>query len=117
MSGKTTHKKSKLTEKILNDLNILLRQDFGNPELSLVSFTRVDLSDDYSVANVYWDTFNTERKVDIAGKLKVIQGKLRTRLAGSLKMRSVPELHLHYDSQHEDAQKIEDLIASETKQD
>jgi ribosome-binding factor A len=110
MAKKQSFSKLKYQEKILHEINALLRKDFADPRLVQVSVTSVELSSDYSVAKVYWDTFNSESRGDCKKAIDGIAGKMRTKLAALLKVRHTPQLQFIYDSQFEDEKKIMDLI-------
>lgn len=108
-------KKTKFEEKILNELNVILRQDLNDTRLQFASLTKVELSNDYSVATVYWDTFDSDRRTDISDAFKSAQTKLRSSLSQVLRVRHTPEISLVYDSQYESEQAISELLGSEVK--
>lgn len=97
-------------ERIKNEVNSNLRGELKDPRLALMSVTRVELNPDYSVATVYWDTFDAGKRGDIKAALGSVKGKLRSLLAKNLKVRHTPELTFIYDSQFEDEKKIERLL-------
>ncbi len=105
--------REKYEEKILHDLNSFLRRELASPQWQFVSFTKVELAGDYKLAKVYWDTFQAEKKQDIALDLGNIRGKLRKLLSGHLEVRHTPQLEFIYDSQFEDEKHITDLLRSE----
>lgn len=116
MSRSKAYAKEKYEEMIQNDINKFLRQGISDPRLNLVSVTRVDLNDDYSIANVYWDTFNPSIRGDIKAAFSGIRGKVRSMLAKTLKVRHVPEINFFYDSQYEDEHNIMKIINKEREQ-
>ena len=102
--------------KILNELNFLLRTQVSDPRVKLLSVTHVDLNNDYSVASVYWDTFNASNRGDCKEAIEKMSGNLRTKLAKTIKVRHVPVLNFIYNSQYEDELKITQLLnESETE--
>ncbi len=103
-------------ERIKNEINILLRRDLADPRLSLCSVTRVELNQDYSVAKVYWDTFDSGKRGDIKEAIEGIAGKMRALLAKNLDVRHTPIITFSYDSQFEDEMKISQLL-SKTQED
>ncbi len=107
---KINFKKDRFSEKILQDANLLLRKEFKDPRLNLVSFTRIQLNDDYSVVNLYWDTYNSEDVKPIDEAMKKVSSKLRSHMAQNLKLRNVPYFNLRYDSQFADENKITELL-------
>ena len=113
MARKKGHNKVVFEEKIKDQLNTVLRKDIADPRLTMLSFTRVELSNDYSYAKVYWDTFDTSKRGDIKKALEGVQNKLRSILAKEMNVRHTPALELIYDSTFEDELKITNLLSSE----
>ena len=97
-------------ERIKNEINSLLRTELKDPRLVMMSVTRVELNQDYSVATVYWDTFDSSKRGDVKVAIEGTGGRLRSLLAKNLKVRHTPELTFVYDSQYEDELKIEQLL-------
>jgi len=110
MVKKNPFKKDKFEERLLNDLNSLLRMDLRDPRLQFVSFTKVELSPDYAYATCYWDTFKVETRGDAKKTLEDAKGKMRTMLASRMEVRHVPALNFVYDNQFEEEKKIVELI-------
>ena len=98
MARGKAYSKEKYEEMIQNDINSFLRQGFSDPRLTMVSVTRVELNDDYSMAKVYWDTFNSASRGDSKAAVDGTVGKIRSMLAKTLKVRHVPEIKFFYDS-------------------
>ncbi len=96
--------------RIKDALNLALRQSLKDPRLTMVSITRVELTNDYSQAKVYWDSFNAENRGDLKKAVSGASSKLRSVLAKELNVRHTPELFLYFDSQFEDERKIEELL-------
>ncbi|MCB9062986.1 MAG: 30S ribosome-binding factor RbfA [Halobacteriovoraceae bacterium] len=107
------NKKQAYETKVVQGLNLYLRNELKDPQLSLVSFTKCDLTDDFSRAKVYWDTFNPDSKKTIEEGFSRLRGKMRTYLARYLKVRHVPEVICLYDREFEETSKIEVLLAQE----
>lgn len=110
MARKQGHNRVVFEEKIKNELNMALRRDLSDPRLTMISFTRVELTQDYSQAKVYWDTFDANRRGDAKKAVEGVASKLRSILAKELKVRHTPSLQLFYDSQYDDEKNIEDLL-------
>ena len=111
MAGRgNTHSKLKYEELVKNAINSALRRDVNDPRMTFVSITKVELSEDYANAKVWWDTFDSSKRGEIKEAIDHLKGRLRTLLAGRLEVRHVPELHFVYDSQYEDEQRIEQLL-------
>ena len=113
---KNSFKKSKLEERILQELNSFIRTKLGDVRLQFVSITKVELNVDYSVAMVYWDTFQTETRGSAKEAIESARNRMRQVLAESLETRVVPQLVLKYDAQYESEKSITDLLKGEEKQ-
>lgn len=114
MREKNKFKKDRLAEKILYGLNLYLRTELKDSKMKFVSFTKVELSPDNSVANLYWDTFDNATRGDAKKGVEAAKGKFRRYLALALKMRAVPELLLHYDAQYVSQKHIEDVMKQDS---
>lgn len=102
--------KLKYEERIAQEINQFLRTSFSDPRLSLVTVTHVVLNKDYSVAKVYWDTFDAGKRGDASSAIKGVSGKLRSMLTSVMKVRHIPALNFIYNSQFEDEMKISNLL-------
>ena len=109
-------KKAMFEERILNELNMILRRDMNDTRLQFVSLTHVELSNDFSMAKVYWDTFDSGKRGDIKKALHSAHGKLRSNLAKVLNVRHTPDLTLLYDGQFESEKAIDELLEKEAKE-
>lgn len=92
-----------------------LRRSISDPRLTFASITRVELLDDYSLAKVYWDTYDSSKRGEIKAAFDGVASKLRSVLANELKVRHTPIIELFYDSQFEDERNIEKILESEKK--
>ena len=110
MVKKNPFKKDKFEERLLNEINSLLRTIIRDPRLQFVSITKVELSPDYSYATCHWDTFNAGTRGDAKKAIEEARGKLRSELAKVLEVRHVPSLTFEYDNQYEEEQKIVKLM-------
>ena len=102
---------SRLAEQIQRDLSELIRLEVRDPRVGLVTVTEVEVSRDLSHAKVYVTSLAGAGQA--APSIQALQhaaGFLRTRLAQSLKTRTVPELHFVYDESVERGIKLSRLI-------
>lgn len=102
--------KVKYEEKVRDFINTALRREFADPRLMNVSVTHVELTQDYSHAKVFWDTFDTKKRGDAKEALEATSGRMRKLLASKMEVRHTPEIHFVYDSSYEDENKISDLL-------
>lgn len=109
----TSVTKSKLSEKIQQELSSYLRKELLNPKTQFVSIVKVELNKDSSVANVFWDSFNSSVKEETKLTLDSFAPKMRKLLAKNLQLRHTPEVRLFYFSQYEDEHRIQQLLNKE----
>jgi ribosome-binding factor A len=108
--GSQSFNKEKFEGRIKEELNLFLRQNMGDPRLTFVSITKVELNPDYSVAKFYYDTFDSSSVGDVTTAITGLVGKMRKHLSQKLKVRHTPTLKAIYDSQFEDEMKITQLL-------
>lgn len=113
MSAKNPFKKQRLEERILFELNRVLRTETADTRLNNVTITKVSVNRDYSIAEVYWDTFDSAKVGEASEAIDGMAKRLRSILAGTLELRAVPNLTFKYDAQFESEKKIMDLINAE----
>jgi len=104
--------RERFTQTLVGQLNLFLRREVKNPTLQLVSFTKVNCSKDLAYATVYWDTFQLDKKDEIAKALSGLKGKMRSYLAQNLKVRHTPALSLEFDAQYEAEVKMTSLLSA-----
>ena len=115
MAGRgNKHSKAKYEELVKNAINSSLRRDLTDGRVNMATITRVELTDEYDYAKVWWDTFDSSKRGDIKEALDGAKGKLRSLLASKLDVRHVPELQFHYDSQYEDELRITNLLKKDS---
>lgn len=101
-------------DKIRNEISLMLRREIADPRLTMISITSVELNKDYSVAKVYWDTFDASKRGDAKKAIDGLTGKMRSLLAKNLDVRHTPTLEFIYDSQFEDEMRITQLLKDAT---
>lgn len=76
----------------------------------IVTVTKVKLSSDLKIANVYLSIFQKEKREEIFTKVKSLSGMIRTELAHKIRIRYVPELKFFLDDTSDYVEKIDSLI-------
>jgi ribosome-binding factor A len=102
--------KLKYEERVRDEINLALRREFADPRLLNVSVTHVELTQDYSHAKVYWDTFNASTRGDAKDAIESTAGRMRKLLSTKMDVKHTPEIHFIYNSQYEDESKITKLL-------
>ena len=92
----------RIGDQMQRELSQLITREIKDPRLALVTITAVEVSRDLSHAKVFVtimgpseDTGLVETNLQV---LKDAAGFLRMHLGKSMKLRSVPQLHFHYDA-------------------
>ena len=114
MAKQKAFKKEKYQEGLIKEINLIFRSEIKDSRLTFVSITKVELNSDYSVAKVYWDTFDSSKRGDAKKALDNVTGKVRSLLASRLKARHTPQIEFYYDSQFESEKNIDHLLSSES---
>jgi ribosome-binding factor A len=101
----------RIADQIQRDLSELIRNELKDPRVGMITLTGVEVSNDYRHAKVF---FTTLGGADIVAQtqqgLQRASGFLRSRLAGGLKLRIVPELRFVYDESVERGVRLSNLI-------
>ena len=87
-------------DQMQRELAQLIRREVKDPRVGLVTITAVEVSRDVGHAKVFITVMGQDSAADIAQSIKVLNsaaGFLRMQLAKEMKLRSVPQLHFHYD--------------------
>ena len=84
---------------IQKELAVMILRDLQDPRLTgLPSITRVKVSDDLSIADVYVTVMGTDGQQTAAlNALKHSAGLMRTKLTGALTLRVAPYIKFHID--------------------
>ena len=90
----------RIGDQMQRELAQLIRREVKDPRVGLVTITAVDVTRDLGHAKVYITVLGDESPDHIAQSVKVLNaagGFLRAQLGREMKLRSVPQLHFHYD--------------------
>jgi ribosome-binding factor A len=102
----------KVAESIHELVSGLLIKGLKDPRLGFVTVTGVKVTDDLSIATVYFSVIGSEEeKHDSEKGLNSAKGFIRKEIAASLRMRRVPEILFKYDNSYEYGQRIEGILS------
>ncbi len=118
--GKKGRKRSsKVAEAIRNELSIVLVSKVQDPRLRDLSISRVDVTDDLSLARIFFTVLGDEKAVKAAAEgLQRAKGFMRTHIARTLNLRFTPDLQFRYDETVGKVAELEEIfqeIANERK--
>ncbi len=92
-------------------LNELLISEAKDPRLASARVSEVEVSGDLGLATVYFSTLSLEDDPnEIKEGFEQARGFFRTRVAGALQLRRVPELRFRHDSSARRAADLKQLI-------
>jgi ribosome-binding factor A len=109
------YRKKKLEELIKRVIGDALIKEIKDPRIGFVTIYKVELSKDYSLAEVYFSVIgdNKQKKKSIDG-LIAAKGYLRYHLGKNVKLRIVPDLKFKLDESIETGVDLVNLIDSVT---
>lgn len=90
----------RIGDQMQRELAQLIRREVKDPRVGLVTVTAVDVSRDVGHAKIFITVMGKDGAEEIAQNVKALNdaaGFLRMQLARAMKLRSVPQLHFHYD--------------------
>ena len=99
----------RIAQQIQRETAELLRLEVNDPRVRLVTITGVEVAGDYSHAKVFFTRLDGKHAEAQQG-LECASGFLRSRLAHSLKLRVMPQLHFVYDASVERGSRLSQLI-------
>ena len=107
---------SRIARQIKEDLSQILLFDVGDPRVAGVFITDVNVDRELAYANIFVSTLEgAEREEEVLAGLNRAKGYLRTQLAKRIQLRSFPNLRFNWDPTPENAERIERLIDSLSK--
>lgn len=113
MANKSFHRTDRVEAELRRALGTLVREAVAEHGLPSVSVSDVEVSRDLAHAKVYVTALLSERSAEALAGLKANAGEIRYRLARTVKLRHVPELHFHYDDSMDRGERIDALLKAE----
>lgn len=96
-------------QQIRREIAELVRLEINDPRVRLVTITDVEVANDYSHAKIFFTRLDGKHAEAQEG-LERAAGFLRSRLARSLKLRIMPQLHFVFDASVERGSQLSQLI-------
>ena len=100
----------KIANLIKEELSLIFLHKIQDPDLGLLTITKVKVSPDIRIAKVYFSIYQKENREKILEKINDLKGFIRGQLAQKVKIRYVPELNFYVDDTMDYVEKIEDLF-------
>ena len=90
----------RVADQMQRELALLIQREVRDPRLGMVTVTAVDVSRDLAHAKVFFTLLGKDSDEDVALNREILNeaaGFLRMQLGRVMKLRSIPQLHFHYD--------------------
>lgn len=103
-------KLERIASQMVKELSEIFYKEVHNEILKDVTIVDAKVTNDLSMAKIYYTFLGNHDKVRIADELKKASSFIRTELAKRMDLRSMPELRFVYDESTEYGEHIEDII-------
>lgn len=110
-------KKERLEKIIEREISTILFNDVKDDRLKFVTITNVNLTNDLSIATVYYTVLGDEnQRISTSENLNDAKGFIKGVLSKKLEIRKIPELRFKYDESTEHGNRIESILRSLKKE-
>ncbi len=110
MPAKSFQRTDRVSAQLRRDLGELVHAAVRDHGLPSVSVSDVEVTRDLAHAKVFVTALAPARAGEAVAALKELARELRFELGRRVRMRSVPELHFHYDDSVDRGERIEQLL-------
>ncbi len=106
-----SHRTERIAEQLREEVSQILATDVADPDVGLVTVSRVKVTPDLSLARVYWTILGdaAERK-KTEKALQRAAPFVRHVLAGRVTLRRVPEVHFQFDEGLAAHTRVEEIL-------
>jgi ribosome-binding factor A len=103
---------ARISDLIVKEVSqMIVKGEIKDPRVALAFVTGAKVSDNLSMANIFFSVMEESADVDEVLKgLESAKGFIRTRLAQRLKMRRIPDLHFMFDTALETGYKVDEVL-------
>ena len=110
----------RIADQMQRELALLIQREVRDPRVGMITVTATEVSRDLAHAKVFITLMGEATDEDIAlnlAALKDAAGFLRLQLGRTMKLRSIPQLHFHYDESVRRGVHLSSLIERAVAQD
>ncbi len=105
------YKKERLEKIIEKELSTIIFSDVKDERIKFVTITNVNLTNDLSIATVYYTVYGNKDQIENTSKVFMeAKGFIRTLLARRIQVKKVPDLIFKYDNSYEQGERIEAIL-------
>ncbi len=107
---KSFKRTDRVSAQLRREIGVLLNDAVREHALPMASVSDVEVTRDMAHAKVFVTVLQSERAVEALKAFKALAPEFRSRLGKMLRMRTVPELHFHYDESLDRGEQIDRLL-------
>lgn len=108
---KSSNRATRMADQIHKDIMNILRNKVKDPRINWVTVNEVDVTNDYSVAKIYYSVLDNSKLQGIQKALASAKGFIRSELSKGLTTYTVPDLRFIFDTSLERGSHILSLIS------
>lgn len=102
---------SRVAEAIRTELSTLLVSKVGDTRMHSASISRVEVTDDLSLAKIYFTVLGGKKEIREAEKgFQHATGFMRSHIAKTLNLRFTPAIQFHYDNVAEKVAELDEIF-------
>ncbi len=119
MATRNYKRTDRVADQIQKELAQLISFQVKDPRVGMVTITGVDVTREFDHAKIFFTVMGADQKAkdeSLVGLSKAA-GFLRRALGKAIRLRTIPQLHFHYDTTIENAAHLSNLIADAVKSD
>jgi len=109
-SHKSFHRTDRISAQLRRDVGELVHEAVREHGLPSVSVSDVEVTRDLAHAKVFVTALDPASEKEVMSALKELAKELRFQLGKRMKIRSLPELHFHYDASLDRGERIDRLL-------
>jgi ribosome-binding factor A len=110
MPAKSFHRTDRVSAQLRRDLGELVHSAVREHGLPSLSVSDVEVTRDLAHAKVFVTVLDSSKSAEALAALHELARELRFELGRRVRMRSVPELHFHYDESVDRGERIDALL-------
>ncbi len=109
--AKDYHRSQRIADQIQRELSEIIRLEIKDPRVGMITITGVEVTQDHEHAKIFFTMLGEPVQQEAASRaLNHAAGFMRSMLARSLKLRTIPQLHFDYDVSIERGVRLAKLI-------
>lgn len=106
-------KKERLEKILEREISQIIFSEVKDDRLKFVTITKVALTNDLSIATVYYSVLGDEEQKQVTStNLQEAKGFIKSVLAKRLEIRKIPDLRFKFDDSFDEGNKIEAILKS-----